>query len=131
MKPTDLPLQLVLRTEVREDSEFRFFTDGSHVNTISFHDQYIALATPLMFGFTQTPHELDTHFQGLIHSVHISGVARYNQSFISDRQVADEETILLWYFSEGQGETAYSEVGDHEGIINGASWIEDCPYLYK
>ena len=116
---------------VREDSEFRLFTHGNHVKTISFHDDAIPLATPLMFGFTQTPHDLDNHFQGLIHSVHISSVARYDQSFVSERQVVDEDTILLWYLSEGQGEIAHSEVGDHEGLIYGPSWVEDCPFVYK
>ena len=116
---------------VREDSEFRLFTNGTHVKTISFHDDTMTLATPLMFGFTHTPHDLDTHFQGFIHSIHVSSIARYDQSFIPDQQVTDEHTTFLWFLSEGQGEIVRSEVGQHEGTINGASWIEDCPYIYK
>lgn len=116
---------------VREDSDVKLFTHGYHVKTISFHDNTINLAAPLMFGFTQTPHDLDTHFQGRIHSVQISSVARYNQSFITERQVADEHTTLLWYLSEGEGEIAHSEIGEHEGIINGPFWVEDCPFVYR
>ena len=115
---------------VREDSEVKLFTRIPRENHL-FSRQYNQSCAPLMFGFTQTPHDLDTHFQGRIHSVQISSVARYNQSFITERQIADEHTTLLWYLSEGEGETAHSEVGEHEGTINGASWIEDCPFVYR
>jgi hypothetical protein len=85
----------------------------------------------MIFGYTHTPHELDSPFQGLIHSVHISNTALYKQDFYPQQQVLDEHTIILWYLSEGEGMVVHSETENHEGNITGASWVEECPYIYQ
>jgi hypothetical protein len=74
-------------------------------------------------------HPTDYAFDGMIDEIRISSTARYNAGFTPEANLpSDTDTLALWTLSEGEGETAFDSSGNgHDGTINGAIWVEDCP----
>ena len=65
-------------------------------------------------------------FPGIIDEVRISNVARYMSDFTPQRRLAaDENTVALYDFDDGQGALLRDSSGnDHHGIIHGATWVQ-------
>ena len=65
-------------------------------------------------------------FRGVIDEVRVSDVVRYNSQFTPrDRFEADEHTLALYHFDEGQGTVLKdSSNNGHDGAIRGAKWIQ-------
>lgn len=72
-------------------------------------------------------------FRGAVREIHVSSVARYQESFIPPKQrfEPDEHTLALYHCDEGQGEILKDSSGNrYDGRIHGASWIrldDDAP----
>jgi hypothetical protein len=66
-----------------------------------------------------------TPFQGTIDEFRISRTARYAKDFLPPPIFdADSDTVLLYHFNEGQGETLTDSSGNgHHGQIVGATWV--------
>lgn len=64
-------------------------------------------------------------FQGQIHRVRISNVARYTEDFTPPKRFEpDEHTLALYHFDEGQGDVLKDSSGNgHHGKIVGATWV--------
>gem|GEM_PF-5258790 len=116
---------------VREDAEIRLFIEGKEVSNHSFPTGEFSFSAPLLVGYAMPEHERKHHFLGLIYAIHISNVALYETDFIPTARDPLDSTEIFWFFSEGEGDTVYSEVGEETGTIEGAEWIEDCPYEFE
>jgi hypothetical protein len=81
---------------------------------------------PFLIGEDPTSTGRPEHpFQGTIHSVRISNVARYNRNFAVPKGFgADKSTVALWKMDEGEGQILKDSSGNgHHARINGAKWI--------
>lgn len=80
----------------------------------------------LKSGYVGTSGSLspDSFFAGRIDEVRISKTARYTKTYKpTQRLTADEDTLALYHFDEGQGKVVKDESGnDHHGKIHGATW---------
>ena len=65
------------------------------------------------------------HFHGDIDELRISKTARYTTNFTPvQRHEADEHTLALYHFDEGQGDILKDSSGNgHDGKILGAKWV--------
>ena len=62
---------------------------------------------------------------GIVDDLRISTVARYNDEFEpSPTLSADAQTVHLWHFDEGQGETATDDVIGLELHLEAGEWVE-------
>ncbi len=68
---------------------------------------------------------IGTNLQGQIDEVRISKTPRYDGDFEpADRFAADEQTLAVYHFEEGQGERLIDSSGNnHHGNIVGAVWV--------
>ena len=64
-------------------------------------------------------------FHGIIDEVRISSIARYTEDFApEERFSADEDTLALYHFDEGDGDELLDSSGNgHHGAITGAQWV--------
>ena len=70
------------------------------------------------------------YFDGLIDEVRISNVVRYTGTFTPQTHFeADADTIGLWHFNEGAGQSAADASGNgNDATLHGsASWSSDSP----
>jgi len=67
-----------------------------------------------------------SQFNGVIDEVRISNVARYTEDFTpAKRFEADEHTLALYHFDEGEGDVLKDSSGnDHHGTISDAKWVK-------
>ena len=56
--------------------------------------------------------------------LHVSSVARYSQNFVPLSIEPDENSVLMWRFSEGAGDTTRDEVAQLELALSGPTWVE-------
>lgn len=65
------------------------------------------------------------NLNGMIDEVRISDICRYTENFVPlDYFDNSPNTIALWHFDEGRGDTVYDEGPClHHGIIHGAQWV--------
>ncbi|MGB0639827.1 MAG: LamG-like jellyroll fold domain-containing protein, partial [Myxococcota bacterium] len=71
-----------------------------------------------------------THFDGAIDDFRVSSVPRYTADSIPPTAgyEADEYTLALWSFNDGEGTSSTDETSTHEASFGGStSWIPDCP----
>jgi hypothetical protein len=65
-------------------------------------------------------------YLGLMDEVRLSSVVRYDSDF--DRPVTafteDADTVALYHFDEGAGETAEDSSGDRDASVYGPQWVE-------
>ncbi|MEK6234804.1 MAG: SUMF1/EgtB/PvdO family nonheme iron enzyme [Planctomycetales bacterium] len=64
-------------------------------------------------------------FRGVISEIRVSNVARYDKDFTQrERLEADEHTLALYHFDEGQGDVLKDSSGNgRHGKIVGAKWV--------
>ncbi|HLW66271.1 MAG TPA: family 16 glycoside hydrolase, partial [Gemmataceae bacterium] len=90
---------------------------------------------PIFFGGSQgwlrffppgNPARRDVGFNGDIHEARVSSVERYQGNFTpKPRFEPDADTIALYHFDEGQGDTIKDASGHgHDGKILGAKWVK-------
>jgi len=80
---------------------------------------------PFLIGADPTSSGRPEHlFQGTIHSVRVSNVARYTRNFAVPKGFgADKSTVALWKMDEGEGQILKDSSGNgHHARINGALW---------
>lgn len=80
---------------------------------------------PFLIGADPTSTGRPEHpFQGTIHAVRISNVARYVRNFAVPKAFgADKSTVALWKMDEGEGQILKDSSGNgHHARINGAKW---------
>ncbi|NQV27841.1 MAG: protein kinase [Rhodopirellula sp.] len=80
---------------------------------------------PVRIGLLHSTGNNRQAFQGLIDEVRISNVARYSESYKPQKRLtADEHTLALFHFDEGEGERLIDSSGNnHLGVIHGATWV--------
>jgi serine/threonine protein kinase len=68
-------------------------------------------------------------FDGVIDELRVSKVVRYDRDFVPPpRFTADQDTLALYHFDEGEGDNLMDSSGhDHHGNITAASWVADIP----
>jgi signal transduction histidine kinase len=66
------------------------------------------------------------NLNGRLDEVRISSICRYTEDFIpKDFHDLNNNTVALWHFDEGRGDTVYDEgPHGHHGIIHRAQWIK-------
>lgn len=83
---------------------------------------------PFLIGADPTSTGRPEHlFQGTIHSVRISNVARYVRNFAVPKGFGvDKSTVALWKMDDGEGLILKDSSGNgHHARINGAQWAGD------
>ena len=72
-------------------------------------------------------------FTGLIDDLRISDFVRYSDTFFACKTlIPDENTISLWNFNEGSGDTVYDLSGNgNHGVIYGAEFSDDVPESFN
>ncbi|MCA9080881.1 MAG: hypothetical protein KDA58_10000 [Planctomycetaceae bacterium] len=81
-------------------------------------------------GYHNTsPTNPETYFQGVVHSLRVSGTRRYIRTFRpSPVLTPDADTIACYDFSTGQGDVLKDISGHgHDGTIHGAIWVTPVP----
>lgn len=113
---------------VRDEEKIYLFINGSEEDSHSFAFFPMQSTGTLRLGYSPIHTEETEFFGGYIHSVHISEGVLYPHDFTPKQPVPSAGTLLLWSLSEGMGVQVYAEETNIEGTIDGASWIEACPY---
>jgi serine/threonine protein kinase len=109
---------------VRDGETLRIYVDGrlrSDATTTRDDSLKGRSATAYSIGFSGG----GTHFAGKIDEVRISKSVRYKADFTpAQRLDADQNTLALFHFDEGQGEMANDASGKgNHGRIIGAKWV--------
>jgi formylglycine-generating enzyme required for sulfatase activity len=106
----------------------RLFVDGEPAGTPEPRDYGPPTSdvTGLFLGHLGDDHALRKYFAGVIDELRISKVARYAEKFTPPaRHEADADTLALYHFDEGEGETLRDSSGNgHHGKIVGAKWVK-------
>lgn len=128
-----------------------YLRQGAHVVTVFDGDELRMYARGKLIGKSSTPTvgdvaessefvgtigvtvragkaQVQNAFHGTIDEVRISSIARYTQDFVpprpDDRFEADDNTLALYHFDEGQGTIAHDSSGNgHDGTIVNAKWV--------
>jgi hypothetical protein len=106
--------------------ELRLFVDGRLAGTVTL-DAAIPAATRLCaIGGLPTVGARWEPLDGLIDQIRISAAARYDKDFEPDERFnADQDTLALYHFYEGQGEVLKDLSGHgNDGKIIDAKWVE-------
>lgn len=101
---------------------FSLWIDGAEAASANSTDAPVSDAVPLRVGrFFDTAY--DYWLRGGLDDVHISTVARYEDTFTPMRADADEFSSLMLTFSEGEDATStYDDVEGVELVLSGATW---------
>jgi hypothetical protein len=102
---------------VYDGKEIILFVDGKRVKSKNIEDRPPSPGrTGLSFG---------PNFVGLLHQVHITQRALYDQDFQpAERLTAEADTLALYRFDEGQGDELKDSSGNgYHGRIVGARWV--------
>ena len=102
---------------VRDGNEQRLYVNGRLVDKV---------ATDLkLFHGPETPFTIGGGFCGDVDWVRVSKTARYTDDFKPEfPKTADADTLALFKFSEGSGETIHDSSGHgHSGTIVNAQWL--------
>ncbi|MEE2901963.1 MAG: SUMF1/EgtB/PvdO family nonheme iron enzyme, partial [Myxococcota bacterium] len=106
------------------------FMDGQLLGTCTYNVKNpVNGSFDLIFGHRNISGRIAEQFLGLLGSVRISNVIRYQSPFIPQFSlIADFNTSALWNLNEGTGTVANDSSGNrHHGTINGATWSNLCP----
>ncbi len=118
---------------VWDGKELAVFFDGRRV---SFRDYAGGPVTPADFGHfvigamqTRDGAGRFYHYKGIVDEVRISKIARYTDHYQPvPRLAADEDTLALYHFDEGEGDVLRDASGHgHHGTIHGALWVKNAP----
>jgi hypothetical protein len=111
---------------VFKDGAMSLYVNGKLAGTVQAPQQAKA-TVPLSIGAERYPDpaKMQSFFQGVIDEVRISTRARYDRDFTPQaRFEADDDTLALYHFDEGQGDLAKDSSGNgHDGKIVGAKWV--------
>ena len=126
---SSVPVMVGRRTHVAlvcDDNQITLFIDGSPCTSPRINQGQSSGPNSAFIGAGNKPTDgtLDRPFMGQIHEVRISRAARYDKSFQpASPLTADANTLALYHFDEGQGETLTDSSGNkHHGKIFGAKW---------
>lgn len=128
---TEIPDTDVLRLALTSDGkQIRLFVNGVE-RTSRTNDHPISPMEQVKgrffcigaYDFVQQSRLLGP-FNGVIDEVRISSTQRYTDQYVPpERLAADEHTVALYHFDEGQGTVLKDSSGNgHHGIIHGATW---------
>ena len=108
---------------VIEGNEVRLFVDGVLQGATSGAKLKVS---PVSMAIGTNPPSAFEVFDGLIDEVRISKIARYRDSFTPVRRFApDADTIALYHFDEGSGDTALDASGHgNDATIVAAKWLK-------
>tara|TARA_R110002072_G_C7978936_1_gene536023 strand:+ start:59955 stop:64283 length:4329 start_codon:yes stop_codon:yes gene_type:complete len=131
---TEIPDTDVLRLALTSDGkQIRLFVNGVE-RTSRTNDHPISPMEQVKgrffcigaYDFVQQSRLLGP-FNGVIDEVRISSTQRYaDQHVPPERLLADEHTVALYHFDEGQGTVLKDSSGNgHHGIIHGATWVNN------
>ncbi len=72
---------------------------------------------------------VEPSYRGQMDELRVSKVARYAEDYVpSQRFESDADTVALYHFDEGHGNTLKDSSGnDHHGTIRGAVWVKNDP----
>ena len=113
---------------IRDGGTIRIFVDGREHDNHSFASFTFASPGALRIGFSPIHTEGNEYFRGLLYGVHLSHGVVYTEPFLPVQMTDTADTILMWDFSEGEGTEVSSMSTDVVGTIDGASWVEECPF---
>jgi serine/threonine protein kinase/formylglycine-generating enzyme required for sulfatase activity len=123
--PAERNLQKHLAVVIDKE-QARFYVDGKLAHRGATPVKYIgASSIPFSIGAYMPENTASSFFSGLIDEVRISKSARYSDNFPPPaRHDADEQTLALYHFDEGQGDVLVDSSGNnHHGKIVGAKWV--------
>jgi len=112
------------------DGYLRIFIDGIKVNELSYGVASLVSSHSLQFGKYFANASSD-YFKGFLTKIRISKIARYQNSFTPIINYSlDTNTVGLWNFYGGSGNTLYDASGNGiDGTIYGATWSTDFPQV--
>ena len=66
----------------------------------------------------------NVHHEGLIDEVRLSSIARYTDDFTlpAGAFTADDNTLRLWHFDEGEGESALDSMRQSDMSLSSVGW---------
>jgi len=113
---------------VYDTRECRLYVNGTLSGSVSL-SQIDDSHSPFIIGANdagKNTDDIETPFDGTIDEVRISKVARYTSNFTpKPRFTPDADTIALYHFDEGSGDTAFdSSDNKHHAKIVGAKWVK-------
>jgi hypothetical protein len=110
---------------VRNGNDVSLFIDGTLLSTETYSGYIGGSSQPLTLGYAEGPE----YFEGLMSSVRISDIARYSSDFVPEHVYTnDSNTRALWQFHTNTESVVVDETANgHDGTIEGATWVEDCP----
>ncbi|QDU31402.1 Serine/threonine-protein kinase PknB [Anatilimnocola aggregata] len=118
---------------VFDGTSIRLFKDGVLQGASVADQEFVSRPYQIVIGADPTgkkgpqlPVSPSAVFDGIIDEVRISKVARYTGDFKPDpRFTPDADTIALYHFDEGSGDTAFdSSDNKHHAKIVGAKWVK-------
>lgn len=116
---------------VHDGSSIRLFIDGNAQGEPipSKKAAGTAVASQILgANFSPTDRNLRSLFlDGRLREVRISTKARYDKDFTPEKRFeSDKDTLALYHFDEGQGETLTDSSGNghHGKIVGGAKWVK-------
>jgi uncharacterized protein (TIGR03067 family) len=112
-----IPGKLTHLAGVRSGNEYRFYVDGKLHGKSIIPDPLIASGAHRFV--------IGKSFTGMIREVRVSKSVRYQKDFTPAlRFEPDADTLALYRFGEGEGETLADFSGNgHHGTIAGARWV--------
>jgi len=111
---------------VFDGTVMRLFVDGVKAEEVPFSGTFVRSRYGFVIGANPaTSSRVESFFRGVIDEVRISRIARYTQDFRpSDYLNADEDTLALYHFDEGEGTSVQDASGNGlHGSVHGAQWI--------
>ena len=126
----------VLDSAENDSSRLNVFVDG-----VKVYDELVSVDAPNFFDFSGPFNDLfigvnsdeeSSFFKGLISEIKISDTYKYSDNFVPGSLVSDENTVALWNFNSGTGNTLYDLSGNenHGEIYGEPTWTTDVPLHY-
>jgi hypothetical protein len=108
------------------------FVDGKLNNTVAHFsgDYRISLWDTIIGAAPRRPGDrFVNYFNGVIEQLRISKGARYFDDYVPPAVLdADKDTLLLYRFDEGQGETIHDASGrGNDARLESAAWVKRSP----
>jgi serine/threonine protein kinase len=132
------PGGLINLTAVLNKSEMLFFLSGRLVDRVPLTERYLGNNFDFVLGAspnsgTNDQLQIDSPLKVVVQEVRLSDVARYSEDFISPRRLeADEHTLVLYHFEEGEGDVLKDSSGNgRHGKIVGATWTREDGAMLK
>ena len=112
-------------------SRLNVFIDG-----VKVYDELVLVDAPNFFDFSgpfndffigANSDEESSFFKGLISEIKISDTYKYSDNFVPGSLENDENTVALWNFNSGTGNTLYDLSGNenHGEIFGEPTWTTD------